>query len=307
MRHFVAVSDLTADELRGLIDRAAAMKAARVAGRHELLLPGRCMAMLFEKPSLRTRVSFEAAMEQLGGSCIFVNANEVGLGTREGIPDFARVMSQYVDVLVARVFEHRTVVELATHATVPVINGLSDLAHPCQALADLQTVQELFGAVAGRTIAFIGDGNNVARSLAVGAHILGARFILAAPRGYEFSAGFLKRLQAKAGGGSAELAADPADAVASADVVYTDVWTSMGQEAEIERRRLAFAPFQVNAELLARAPAHAKVMHCLPAHRGEEVSADVIDGPRSVVIQQAANRLHAQKALLVWLMAERNR
>jgi len=304
MRHFVAVSDLTADELRGLIDRAARLKTDRAAGRRELTLSGRCLAMLFEKPSLRTRVSFEAAMEQLGGSCIFVNAQEVGLGTREAIPDFARVMSQYVDALVVRVFQHRHVIELAQHAAVPVINGLSDLAHPCQALADLMTVHELFGKVDGRTIAFVGDGNNVARSLAVGCYTLGARFILASPQGYEFSQAFLTRLRQKAGAGSVEMTRDPTAAVRDADVIYTDVWTSMGQEGETERRREAFGHYQVNAELLRVAPAHAKVMHCLPAHRGEEITNDVIDGPRSVVITQAANRLHAQKSLLVWVLTE---
>jgi ornithine carbamoyltransferase len=302
MRHFVAVSDLTSDELRGLIDRAAAMKLARATGRRDLTLSGRCMALLFEKPSLRTRVSFEAAMEQLGGSCIFVSAQEVGLGTRETIPDFARVISQYVDVLVARVFEHRTVVELASHATVPVINGLSNLAHPCQAIADLFTVQELFGTISSRTIVFVGDGNNVARSLAVGAHVLGARFVLSAPHGYEFSDAFLARLREKPGDGRVELKPEPAAAVRDADIIYTDVWTSMGQEDESERRRAAFVSFQVNATLLRHAPAHAKIMHCLPAHRGEEITGDVIDGPQSVVIQQAANRLHAQKALLIWLL-----
>jgi ornithine carbamoyltransferase len=306
MRHFIAISDLTADELSGLTQRAVEMKTARAAGRHELLLPGRCMALLFEKPSLRTRVSFEAAMEQLGGSCIFVNAAEVGLGTRETIPDFSRVMSQYVDVLVARVFQHRHVVDLSTHATVPVINGLSDLAHPCQALADLLTVQELFGQVAGRTITFVGDGNNVARSLAVGCYTLGARFILAAPEGYEFSKAFLDRLRQKSGVGTVEVLRDPAAAVRNADIVYTDVWTSMGQEAETERRREAFAAYQINAQLLRSAPAHAKVMHCLPAHRGEEITDEVIDGPQSVVITQAANRLHAQKALVVWLLTMRS-
>src|SRR5262245_8758446 len=181
MRHFIAISDLTAAELRGLIDGAAKLKAARLAGQRDFVLPGRCMALLFEKPSLRTRVSFEAAMEQLGGSCIFVSAPEVGLGTRETIPDFARVISQYVDALVVRVFHHGHVVELAKYALVPVINGLSDLAHPCQALADMFTVHEHFGQIGNKTITFIGDGNNVARSLAVACHSLGARFILAAP------------------------------------------------------------------------------------------------------------------------------
>jgi ornithine carbamoyltransferase len=303
MRHLTALSDLTADELRDLIDRAVQMKTAGAGGRRELPLSGRTGALFFEKPSLRTRVSFEAAMAQLGGSSIFVQAAEVGLGKRESIPDFARVVSQYVDVLVARVFHHQTVSDLAAHATVPVINGLSDLAHPCQALADLQTVQELFGGIDGRTIAFVGDGNNVARSLAEGSRMLGARFVLAAPRGYEFSADFLAGVQHNPGTGSVNVMSDPVAAVAGADVVYTDVWTSMGQEQEGERRRAAFAGFQVNAELLRRAPAHAKVMHCLPAHRGEEIASDVMDGPQSVVFQQAGNRLHAQKSLLVSLLA----
>jgi ornithine carbamoyltransferase len=305
MRHFIAVSDLTAQELRMLIDGAAKMKAARQAGRRELSLSGRCMALLFEKPSLRTRVSFEAAMEQLGGSCIFVSAPEVGLGTRESIPDFARVISQYVDALVVRVFHHGHVVALANAASVPVINGLSDLAHPCQALADLFTTQELFGKIEGRTIAFVGDGNNVARSLAVACYILGARFFLCSPRGFEFAPAFLSRLKQQPGTGTVEMTNDCTTAVRNADVIYTDVWTSMGQEEESERRRAVFAGYQVNAALLRVAPAHAKVMHCLPAHRGDEITDDVIDGPQSVVLFQAANRLHAQKALLVWLLGDK--
>jgi ornithine carbamoyltransferase len=303
MRHFIAVSDLEPNELRGLIALGTQMKRALESGRRDLPLVGRCMALFFEKPSLRTRVSFESAMAKLGGTCIFVQASEVGLGVRESIPDFARVISQYVDVLVARVFEHRRVIHLAEHATVPVINGLSDLAHPCQALADLLTVYELFGELEGRKIVFVGDGNNVARSLAVGCYILGARFTLASPPGYEFSAPFLERLRQRPGAGTVEVTHDPNSAVSRADVVYTDVWTSMGQEEESERRRSAFAPFQVNAELLRHTAEHAKIMHCLPAHRGEEITDEVIDSPRSVIIQQAANRLHAQKALLAWLLA----
>jgi ornithine carbamoyltransferase len=302
MRHLVAISDLKPDELRELLDLAVRLKTPGASPRQPLPLAGRCMALMFEKPSLRTRVSFEAAMEKLGGSCIFVGAHEVQLGVRETIADFARVISQYIDVLVARVFDHRHVVELAKYATVPVINGLSDLAHPCQALADLLTVRELFGDVTGRTITFVGDGNNVARSLAVGCRLLGAQFILAAPRGYEFSDAFLNRLRQQPGTGDVSVVRDAAAAVRDADVIYTDVWTSMGQETESDRRRAAFAPFQVNADLMRHAPAHAKLMHCLPAHRGEEVTDDVLDGPQSVVIPQAANRLHAQKALLVWLL-----
>jgi ornithine carbamoyltransferase len=303
MRHFITVADLTIEELRGLIDRAAAMKAARQAGRRELTLSGRCMALLFEKPSLRTRVSFEAAMEQLGGSCIFVSAPEVGLGTRESIPDFARVISQYVDALVVRVFRHEHVIELSRFAAVPVINGLSDFSHPCQALADMFTVQELFGTIEGRTIAFVGDGNNVARSLAVACAKLGARFILASPPGYELSAEFLSRFAQQVDSPNVQMTHDCAVAVRNADIIYTDVWTSMGQEDQADRRRAAFAGFQVNAVLLRSAPAHARVMHCLPAHRGQEITDEVIDGPQSVVLLQAANRLHAQKALLVWLLA----
>lgn len=302
MRHFITEADLSVDEWKRLIADAAALKAARLAGRRDLTMSGRCMALLFEKPSLRTRVSFEAALEQLGGSCIFVSAPEVGLGTRESIPDFARVISQYVDALVVRVFRHEHVVELARYATVPVINGLSDLSHPCQALADLFTVQELFGAISGRTIAFIGDGNNVARSLAVASVMLGAHFVLAAPSGYELATEFLARLPKHSGAGSVRITRDCAEAVRDADIIYTDVWTSMGQENETAQRRTIFRPFQVNRELMQRAPAHARVMHCLPAHRGEEITDEVIDGPQSVVLVQAANRLHAQKALLVWLL-----
>jgi ornithine carbamoyltransferase len=305
MRHLVAVSDLSSAEIRSLIESAGKLKAARLAGQRDFVLPGRCMALLFEKPSLRTRVSFEAAMEQLGGSCIFVSAPEVGLGTRETIPDFARVISQYVDALVVRVFHHGHVVELAKNASVPVINGLSDLAHPCQALADMVTVQEHFGQIENKTIAFIGDGNNVARSLAVACHSLGARFVLAAPAGYEFPPAFFERLRGRPGSGKIEMTNDPEAAVSNADVIYTDVWTSMGQEDETERRRAVFSRFQVNRELIAHAPTHARVMHCLPAHRGEEISQEVIDGPQSIVLTQAANRLHAQKALLVWLLANR--
>jgi ornithine carbamoyltransferase len=304
MRHFIAVSDLSVAELRGLIDGAAAMKAAQLAGRRDLALSGRCMALLFEKPSLRTRVSFEAAVEQLGGSCIFVSAPEVGLGTRESIPDFARVISQYVDVLVVRVFHHESVIELSKHASVPVVNGLSDLAHPCQALADLFTVRELFGTIEGRTISFIGDGNNVARSLAVACTMLGAKFILAAPPAYQLSPQFLSRLKQQVGSSTVDVTHDCAAAVRNADIIYTDVWTSMGQEDQSNQRCHAFAGYQVNAALLRAAPSHARVMHCLPAHRGQEITNDVIDGSQSVVLQQAANRLHAQKALLVWLLKE---
>jgi ornithine carbamoyltransferase len=261
------------------------------------------LGLIFEKPSLRTRVSFETAMAQLGGSSVFLGGKESGLGSRETVPDFARVMSQYVDGVVLRTFRHSTVEEFAAHSTCPVINGLSDYAHPCQALGDLLTIQEVFGSVAGRTVVFVGDGNNVARSLAIGCGKLGARFVLAAPEGYGFTEPFLKAFHLRVPEGELIQNGDARDSLRDADVIYTDVWTSMGQEDEREERRVRFAAYQVNDSLLALAPARARVMHCLPAHRGEEVTDAVLDGPRSVVFQQAGNRLHAQKALLKSLLS----
>ncbi len=266
------------------------------------VLPGRVLGMIFEKPSLRTRVSFETAMAQLGGASVFQGGKDVGMGQRESVPDFARVMSQYTDAVVLRVYKHATVEEFARYSTCPVINGLSDYSHPCQALGDLLTVRELFGSVTGRTVVFVGDGNNVARSLAVGCGKLGARFVLASPDGYHFDEAFLREYKAKVSGGELVQNGDARHCVGDADVIYTDVWTSRGQEEEREQRHAHFAPYQVNESLLALAPAHARVMHCLPAHRGEEVTDGVMDGKQSVVFQQAGNRLHAQKALLKWLM-----
>jgi ornithine carbamoyltransferase len=302
MRHFLDLLDLSADELTHLLAEAARLKAAHHKGERPPLLAGRVLGMVFEKPSLRTRVSFEAAMAQLGGSSIFLNSADGALGERESVPDFARVLSEYVDAVVLRVFRHRTVEEFAAHASVPVINGLSDYSHPCQTLGDLLTIQEVFGEIRGRTLVFVGDGNNVARSLAVGCGLLGARFVLAAPDGYRFDEPFLQAYHRRVPGGEIHQNGAPAHAVGTADVIYTDVWTSMGQEAERERRRAQFAPYQVNAQLLALAPPHTRLMHCLPAHRGEEVTADVIDSDRSIVFQQAGNRMHAQKALLQWLL-----
>jgi ornithine carbamoyltransferase len=299
MRHFLDIPDLSADELTHLLDEAVRLKSARP---RPMPMTGRVLGLAFEKPSLRTRVSFQAAAAQLGGSSIFLPGSEVGLGWRESDADFARVIGQYVDALVLRVKQHATVADVAAHAGCPVINGLSDAAHPCQALADLLTIQEAFGAVAGRTVAFVGDGNNVAKSLAFGCGLLGAAFVLAAPPGYGFDDAFRAEFRRVAPKGSLTETADPKAAVKSADVIYTDVWTSMGQEEERERRLREFAPYQVNAALLAAAPAGAKVMHCLPAHRGEEITGDVMDGPQSLVFPQAGNRLHAQKALLAWLL-----
>src|SRR5438105_510321 len=305
MRHFLDLLDLSADELLHLLRETARLKTASAGGDRTPVLQGRVLGMVFEKPSLRTRASFQSAMAQLGGSSVFMTGTEAGMGSRESVPDFARVMSQYVDAVVLRTFSHDTVETFAVHSTCPVINGLSDYHHPCQALADLFTVQEVFGDVAGRTLVFVGDGNNVARSLAVCCGKLGVRFVLAAPDGYGFDAPFLETYRRRVPEGELDQVSDPAAAVRSADVIYTDVWTSMGQEAEREQRVRRFAGYQVSAELLAQAPVHARVMHCLPAHRGEEVTGDVLDGDRSIVFQQAGNRMHAQKALLKWLLTEK--
>jgi ornithine carbamoyltransferase len=303
MRHFLTLQDLSAEELRDVLEEAARLKADSQRGHRPPYLAGRVLGMVFEKPSLRTRASFEAAMTHLGGSSIFLSASDGPLGERESVPDFARTLSRYVDAVALRTFRQSTVEEFARHSRVPVINGLSDLHHPCQALGDLLTMQELFGEVRGRTLVFVGDGNNVARSMAMGCGLLGARFVLSAPEGYGFDEGFLRAYRAQVPHGELLQDGVPAHAVRSADVIYTDVWTSMGQESERAERLRRFAGFQVNAELLAHAPARARVMHCLPAHRGEEVTAEVLDGERSVVFEQAGNRMHAQKALLKWLLA----
>jgi ornithine carbamoyltransferase len=302
MRHFLDLLDLTDNELARLLEGTAKLKATHAAEDRTPLLQGRVIGLVFEKPSLRTRVSFQTAIAQLGGASVFMSGHEVGLGSRESVPDFARVMSQYVDAVVLRTFSHATVEMFAAHASCPVINGLSDYYHPCQALADVFTLQELFGDLRGRTLAFVGDGNNVARSLAICCGKLGIRFILAAPEGYGFDEPFLELYRQRLPQAQLALNDTPNHAVHLADVIYTDVWTSMGQEAERERRVKSFADYQVNSELLALARPHARIMHCLPAHRGEEITSEVLDGDRSVVIQQAGNRLHAQKALLQWLL-----
>ena len=307
MRHFLDLLDLTPKEIAHLLRETGRLKKAHRRGSRRPLLLGRVLGLVFEKPSLRTRVSFQTAMAQLGGASVFLSGNEVGLGSRESVPDFARVVSRYVDAVVLRTFHHDTVEAFAAHSSCPVINGLSDYYHPCQALADLFTMQETFKKLAGRTLVFVGDGNNVARSLALGCGKLGVRFVLAAPEGYGFDEPFMHLYRRHVPGGELRQNGEPRKAIRSADVIYTDVWTSMGQESERERRQRLFAPYQVNADLLASAPAHARVMHCLPAHRGEEVTSDVLDGDRSIVFEQAENRLHAQKALLVWLLGKKKR
>jgi ornithine carbamoyltransferase len=302
MKHFISLIDLTSHELSGLLAEAARLKAAHARGVPIRSLSGKVVGLIFEKPSLRTRVSFESGIAQLGGTALYLPGNEVGLGWRETHSDFARTIGQYLDALVLRVYSHKTVEGVAQASSIPVINGLSDWSHPCQALADLLTIQELFGSVEGRTVAFVGDGNNVARSLAVGCGRLGVRFVLACPIGYGFDDKFRDDYRKQV---SEDFPAEVNNAVAAvknADVIYTDVWTSMGQEAEREERLKRFESFQVNAELLAKAAPQCRVLHCLPAHRGEEITDDIMDGPASAVFQQAGNRLHTQKAVLEWLL-----
>ncbi len=301
-RHFIDLFEVTPAQAIELLDRAAELKERDDPAHRPPLLAGRTLGLVFDKPSLRTRVSFEAAIAQLGGSAIFFRGKDVGLGVRETIGDFARVISQYIDVLAIRTFSQEVVEELARSATIPVVNALSDSAHPCQAMGDLLTIRETFGTLDGVKLVFVGDGNNVARSLAQASALSGMKFVLACPQGYSFPADFSARFAAVYPGVSLEIDHDPVRAVQNADVVYTDVWASMGQEAEAEIRRAAFAPFRVDEALLAQASRRAIFLHCLPARRGEEVASTVLDGPRSRVIPQAGNRLHFQKALLLWLL-----
>jgi len=308
-KHLVTLADLSADEVWEILGTADLLKKETRAGRARPLLEGKVLGMLFQKPSLRTRVSFEVAMLQLGGHAMYLSPNEVQLGMRESTPDAARVLSRYVDGIVARTFAHRDVELLAQYATVPVINGLSDLYHPCQALADLLTVQEKLGELRGVRLAFVGDGNNVAHSLLLGGSKTGMHVVVASPPGYECRPDIVAvaRAEAEKQGGSITLTLDPQQAVSQADIVCTDVWTSMGQEEEAEGRRRVFGPYQVNADLITLAKPDVLVMHCLPAHRGEEITDEVIEGPRSVVFDEAENRLHAQKAVLVLLLSEEGR
>lgn len=303
-RNLISIADLTPRELDRTLQTAGALKGSGPGRRPDLA--GKTLALVFEKPSLRTRVSFHVAMRQLGGDCIYLSPPEVGLGQRESVGDAARTLSRYVECIAVRTFAMETVDELARYAAVPVINALSDAEHPCQALADLLTVCEKKGGLRGVTIAFIGDGNNVANSLALGAAMSGMHFRIASPEGYELAAEVVERARAMAAasGASVELMRDPAAAAAGADVVYTDVWASMGQEQEATQRKEMFAGYTVDAKLMARANKDAVFMHDLPAHRGEEVTDDVIDGPQSVVFDQAANRMHAQKAVLALILGE---
>jgi ornithine carbamoyltransferase len=306
LSHYLSVADLTTAEIIQLLDCAAELKRNLANGSTPALLAGKVAALVFQKPSLRTRVSFEMGMLQLGGQALYLSPAEVQLGQREGVVDVARVLSRFVDAIVARVFVHVDVVGLAEHADVPVINALSDREHPCQILADLLTLRERFGRLAGLCLAYVGDGNNVAHSLALAAPRLGMQLRFACPEGYEPDPAILETAYADAasGGGSVELFGDPGEAVRNADAIYTDTWYSMGQEGEAELRAPIFRRYQVNTELLALAAPGALAMHCLPAHRNQEITDAVLDGPASAVYDQAENRLHVQKALLLRLLGQ---
>ncbi len=299
-KDLLSVSDLTREDIYSLISDA-------IDSRNDgwvTTLEGKVLALLFEKPSLRHRTAFEVAMRQAGGECIYLSPAEVGLGQRESVPDVARVLSRYVDCVALRTFSHATLCTFAEYAGIPVINALDDLEHPCQALADLMTIREKKGDLQGLTLAFVGDGNNVAHSLLLASALTGINFRIASPPGYGVEEEVLARARdyAKSAGSEIALSQNPKEAVAGADIVYTDVWTSMGQEAETEARRKAFAGFQVNGELLALAEEDAVFMHDLPAHRGEEVTDDVMDGLQSVVFDQAENKKHVIRTLLIQML-----
>jgi len=307
MKDFIAIADYAPQHLQAMLDLAVQLKEEWKGGGNTPLLQGKTLAMIFQKPSLRTRVSFDMAMRHLGGDALYLSPAEIGLGKRESIADVARVVSGYVEAIMARVFDHEHVVELAKWASIPVINGLSDYNHPCQAMADALTIYEEFKTLQGINVTYVGDGNNVAVSLMYVCAKLGANFTIANPEGYDLPAEAVElgRKFAAESGSTITLLSDPHQAVHDADVIYTDTWTSMGQEEEAEKRRRVFPPYQVNAALVAEARPHAIVMHCLPAHRGEEITDEVADGPHSRLFPQAHNRLHAQKAILVELLTEK--
>ena len=300
MKDFLSVGDLSRERLFRLFTLAADLKQRWKAGRRAAPLAGRSLALIFEKPSLRTRVTFEVGIVQLGGRAVYLSGNEIGLGTRETVPDVARNLSRWVDGIAARVFAHATVQGLATHASIPVINGLSDFEHPCQALADYFTLWERGVDLASMRMAWIGDGNNVCHSMMLAGALVGASMVVACPPGYEPDAGV--QAQVRALGGRLQITTDAREAATGADVLYTDVWVSMGQEQEREERREAFSRYQLSERLLGFAKPAALVMHCLPAHRGEEITDAVLDGPRSIVLDQSENRLHAQKAVIFELL-----
>lgn len=298
MKHFLHLFDLSPDELHQLLHRAIELKKEYKKEGNPPLLKGKTLAMLFMKPSLRTRVSFELAMQHVGGYAFYLGPSEVGLGQRESIADVARVLGGYAHVLMARVFDHEHILELAKWSPVPVINGLSDYNHPCQALADAMTILEEFGSLQGLKMAYVGDSNNVTRSLLALSKLAGMTFSVASPEGFMLDEETLEQADYD----KVEITYNPIQAVKNAHVIYTDTWVSMGQEEETEKRRKIFPPYQVNAELLKNAESNAIILHCLPAHRGDEITDEVADGSQSRIFQQAENRLHAQKALLVELL-----
>jgi ornithine carbamoyltransferase len=305
MEHFLSIADLTPAEFQGLLERAKELKAEWAAGGNRPLLQGKTLGMVFQKPSLRTRVSFDMGMIHLGGQALYLSPDEIQLGKRESVPDVARVLSRYVDGIMARVFAHDHILTLAQYSRVPIINGLSDYNHPCQGLTDFFTMWEKRGNLQGFKLVYVGDGNNVARSLLFGATKLGAHFVLAGPEGYHLPDEDLTLAQkfAAESGSSMEQTTDVHAAVSGADAIYTDAWFSMGQEEEAQRRARVFPPYQVNEALVSEASRDVIVLHCLPAHRGQEITDGVADGSHSALFDQAENRMHAQKAVLAELLA----
>ncbi len=303
MNHMLTIHELSVAEVEALLTLAVDIKAN--PDNYRTSLAGKTLGMIFQKSSTRTRVSFEVGMYQLGGHALFLSSNDIQMGRGEPIEDTAKVMSRYVDAIMIRTFAHQDVRDLATHGSIPIINGLDDLVHPCQVLSDLLTIQEHLGDLKGRKLAYIGDGNNMAHSLLAGGAKVGMDVVIAAPEGYQPLPDMLAQAQedAKETGATLSVVTDPMEAVKDADVVYTDVWASMGQEAEQAKREKAFVGFTVDAAMMAAAKPGAIFMHCLPAHRGEEVSADVIDGPQSVIYDEAENRMHMQKAILHMLLS----
>lgn len=303
-RHLTSLYDLTPDELRSVLATAAELKAKYKSGERPQLLPGRIVAQMFEKPSLRTRNSFEAAMANLGGAGIFLTTEEAGLNGRESVHDVATVLSSYSDIITMRTFSQQLIEDFASFSSCPVINALSDDRHPCQAMTDLLTILETRKSLEGAHLVFVGDGNNVSMSLAVAAAMTGMKFTLAVPEGFEFETSFVEELANRYPEADVHQIHDPRKAVTTADFVYTDVWASMGQEEEAERRKKAFGDFQVDAKLMQAAPKSAKFMHDLPAKRGLEVTNEVMDGDQSIVFQQAENRMHLARGLFAWLLCK---
>ena len=304
LNHLISVHDLTAEEFQGLFRLAADVKAD--PKKYSKVLEGKALGMIFEKSSTRTRVSFEVGMFELGGHALFLSPRDIQLGRGETIEDTSIVLSRYLSGIMARTYSHQTVVDMATYGTIPIINGLTDDLHPCQVLADFFTLSEVFGDLKGRKMAYVGDGNNMARSLAFAAPKVGMDIVLAAPEGYQVSGPYLEAAMedAEDAGTTIELTDDPRAAAEGAHCIYTDVWASMGQEEEQAKRLRDFAGFVVDASLMANADPEAVFLHCLPCHRGEEVSAEVADGPQSHIYDEAENRLHAQKAVMLWLMGD---